>query len=179
MKLRLLAVLLLLFAGQSAAQTQNSSINPDPGLVKADSPIYGLDVAWDNALQTAGFKSPGDVAVERASEVSVAEKRNHSEAASMALNQFNSVAAEANNEDVEGLRKSEQILQNVSERVPEEARQGIETALMNVEEAKNRVPESLTSGRGSGALPDIEVPDVGGDGDLNIPGSDSSTDRGR
>ena len=97
----------------------------------------------------------------------------------MALNQFNSVAAEANNEDVEGLRKSEAILRNVSERVPEEASQGIETALKNVEEAKNRVPESLTSGRGSGALPDIEVPDVGGDGDLNIPGSDSSTDRGR
>ena len=179
MKLQVLALSLILFVGISSAQNTNSSIESSPGLVKADSPIYGLDVAWDNALKTAGLVSPGSVAVERASEVSVAEKRNHSEAASMALNQFNSVAAEANNEDVEGLRKSEAILRNVSERVPEEARQGIETALKNVEEARNRVPESLTSGRGSGALPDIEVPDVGGDGDLNIPGSDSSTDRGR
>lgn len=141
-----------------------------PGLVKADSPIYGLDVAWDNVLITAGFQSPGDVAFERASEVSVAENRNHSRAFNLALNQFNSVAEKANNEDLEGLRNAERILQNVSEHVPEEARQGIETALKNSERARNRVPESLTSGRGGGTLPDIKVPEVGGDRDLDVPG---------
>jgi len=179
MKLQVLALSLILFIGISSAQSTNSSVNSSPGLVKADSPIYGWDVAWDNALQSAGLVSPGSVAVERASEVSVAEKRNHTNAASMALNQYNSVVAEANNEDVEGLRRSEQILQNVSERVPEEARQGIETALKNAGEARNRVPESLTSNRGDGVLPDVEMPDIGGGKDMDVPGDTGSEESRR
>jgi hypothetical protein len=170
MKLRVLALSLFLLTGFSTGQTSNSSIGESPGLVKADSPIYGWDVAWDNAMVAAGFSSPGDVAVERASEVSVAENRNHSQAVSKAITQFNEAAEKANNEDVEDLRQAEQILQNVSERVPEEAGYGIRTALENVGKAKNRVPESLTSDRGGGALPDIKMPDVGGDGDLDVPG---------
>jgi hypothetical protein len=50
---------------------------------------------------------------------------------------------------------------NVSERVSEEAGFGISTALENVEAAKNRVPDRLTS-EGGGALPDIKMPGTGG-----------------
>jgi vacuolar-type H+-ATPase subunit H len=148
-------------------------------LVKADSPIHGWDVAWDNALETAGLKSPGEVAVERASEVAVAEERNHSAASEKALQQFNRAVAEANNEDRERLQRAEQVLSQVKERVPEQARQGISNALENVERAKNRVPDRMTvSGRnGSGGmLPDIKLPDVGGQ-DIEAPGSDNRPER--
>jgi hypothetical protein len=143
--------------------------------VKADSPIYGFDVALDSAFLTAGLTSPGDIAVERASEIAVAEERNNTEAVSKAMGRFNSAAEKADNEDVEKLRQAETVLHSVSNRVPEEAGFGISTALENVESAKNRVPESLTSNRGSGGvLPDIEMPDMAGDGDLDVPSEDSS-----
>jgi vacuolar-type H+-ATPase subunit H len=170
MKLRLLAVSLILFTGVSAAQpSNNSSIDASPGLVKADSPIYGLDVAFDNMLQTAGLKSAGEVAVERASEVAVAERRNHSEAAEKALNRFNSAVREANNRNRKKLQQAEQVLKQVRQRVPEEARQGIDTALENVGDAKGRVPDELTA-PGGGVLPDVEMPE-GSDGDIESPGS--------
>jgi len=175
MRLRPLALALVLLTSLATAQNPNSSISEDPGLVKADSPIYGFDVALDSAFLTAGFTSPSDVAVERASEVSIAETRNNTGVLSKALNQFNSAAEKADNEDVEKLRQAETVLHNVSNRVPEEAGFGIDTALENVESAKNRVPESLTSNRGSGGvLPDIEMPDMAGDGELDAPGEDSS-----
>jgi len=170
MKLRLFALSLILFTSLSAAQSSNNTtIDSSPGLVKADSPIYGWDVAFDNALQTAGLVSPGEVAVERASEVAVAERRNHSVAADRALQRFNQAVGEANNQDRAKLQRAEQVLKQVRERVPEEARQGISTALENVGDAKQRVPEGLTSGGGS--LPDIEVP--GTDREIESPGSDS------
>ena len=176
MKLRLLALSLILLTGFSAAQSSNSTgIDSSPGLVKADSPIYGWDVAVDNALQTAGLKSAGEVAVERASEVAVAESRNHSAASGKALQRFNQAVAEANNDDRERLQRAEQVLSQVRERVPEQAQQGITNALENVQRAKQRVPDRMTvSGRnGSGGmLPDIKLPDVGGGQDIEAPGSD-------
>jgi len=175
MEIRLLGLALILLTSLSTAQNPNSSVSEDPGLVKADSPIYGFDVALDNAFLTAGFTSAGDIAVERASEVAVAEERNNTEAVSKAVDRFNSAAEKADNEDVEKLRQAETVLQNVSNRVPEEAQEGINTALENVRTAKNHVPESLTSNRGSGGvLPDIEMPDMAGDGDLDVPGEDGS-----
>ena len=114
MKLRLLAVSLILFTGLSAAQSSNNStIDGSPGLVKADSPIYGWDVAFDNMLQTAGLKSAGDIAVERASEVAVAHRRNHSDAASEALDQLQVAAQEANNQNREKLQRLKYSLPEV------------------------------------------------------------------
>jgi len=164
MKLKVLGLTLVLFAGFSAAQTQNSTVDPDPGLVKADSPIYGLEVAFDNALASAGVVSAADVAFERASEVSVAEDRNNTEAVRRAARQFNEAAERADNSQKSRLEQAEQVLNNVSERVPEEASFGISTALENVERAKNRVPDELTSG---GGLPDVKLP--GGGGDVESP----------
>jgi len=174
MKLRLLALSLVLFTGLSAAQSSNNtSINSSPGLVKADSPIYGVDVAFDNMLQTAGLRSAGDIAVERASEVAIAHRRNHSSAASEALDQLRIEAEEANNRDRERLQRAEEILTKVKEQVPKQAQQGIDNALQNVERAKQRVPEELTTGRG-GPLPDIEIPGGGGDRDIDVPGGNAS-----
>lgn len=176
MRIRLLTISLILFAGLSAAQSSNSTgIDSSPGLVKADSPIYGWDVAWDNALQTAGLKSAGEVAVERASEVAVARDRNHTKAAVNAVDQLNYVVGEADNSDKERLERAEEILNSTSEMLPEQAQYGISNALENVKGAKNRVPDRMTvSGRnGSGGmLPDIKLPDVGGQ-DIEASGSDN------
>ncbi|WP_313694267.1 hypothetical protein [Halorarum halobium] len=174
MKLRLLTLSLILFTSLSAAQSSNNTtIDSSPGLVKADSPIYSLDVAFDNMLQTAGMVSAGDVAVERASEVAVAHRRNHSAAASEALDQLQVVAQEANNRNREKLQRAGEILNQVKKQVPEQAQKGIKTALQNVERAKNRVPQEFTADSG-GALPDIEVPGGAGDRDLDVPGGNTS-----
>lgn len=174
MKRSVLLASLILFVSVSAAQSSNNSIDPDPGLVKAGGLAYGLDVAWDNALLTAGFKSPGEVAYERASEVAVARERNNTKSAVKAAENLGEVASEADNSDKAGLEKAESVLQNVSARVPEEAQFGISSALENVKAAKNRVPEDMTvegrtGGNSSGFLSDIKLPSFGGDKDIESP----------
>jgi len=145
MKTRLLAISLILFAGLSAAQTHNATVSPNPGLVKAGGLLHGLDVAVDNAMVAAGFRSVGDVAFERASEMSVAEDRNNSAALEKAAQRFNKAVERADNRDRDRLQQAEQILKNVSSRVPEEAKSGISTALESVEKAKQRNPEEFTT----------------------------------
>lgn len=176
----LLATALLLSISVSTAQSTDI-VYPEPGLVKPGGMMYGLEVAFDNGLQEVGLKSPGEVAFERASEVSVAQDRNNSRGVEMALNGFNQAVEQSNNNDFEALERSESVLRNVSSRVPEEASQGLSNALERVEEAKNRVPEELTAegmrSDSGGLLPDVEMPDVtGGDG-VDVPGG--SSDRGR
>lgn len=144
MKRSVLLASLILFVGVSAAQPSNSTIDADPGLVKAGGLVYGFDIAWDNAMQTVGFKSPGEVAYERASEVAVARERNNTRASGKALDRFSEAVSGADNQDKRQLERAEAVLRNVSDRVPEEASQGIQTALENVERAKNRVPEEMT-----------------------------------
>jgi hypothetical protein len=177
----LLATVLVLSISVSSAQSTDT-VNPEPGLVKPGGLLYGLDVAFDNGLQEVGLKSPGEVAFERASEVSVAEERNNSRGVEMALNGFSQAVEQSNNDDFEALERSESVLRNVSSRVPEEASQGLSSALESVEEAKNRVPEELTAegmrSRGS-LLPDIEMPDIGGGESIDVPGSEASSSRGR
>ena len=180
MKRSVLLASLILFIGVSAAQPSNSSINPEPGLVKADGLAYGLDVAWDNAMKAVGFKSPGEVAYERASEVAVARERNNTRSAVKAAENLGEVASEADNSDKAGLEKAESVLQNVGEALPEQAEYGISNALENVKQAKKRVPERMTvegrsGGNSSGVLPDIKLPNFGGDKDIESPGSDGGS----
>ena len=177
----LLATALLLSISVSTAQSTDT-VDPEPGLVKPGGLLYGFDVAFDNGLQQVGLKSPGEVAFERASEVSVAEERNNSRGVDRALNGFSQAVEQSNNNDFEALERSESVLRNVSGRVPEEASQGLSNALERVESAKNRVPEELTAegmrSRG-GLLPDIELPDVTGGESIDVPGSESSSSSGR
>lgn len=172
MKFKLLALAVVMFAGLSAAQTQDSAVQPDPGLVKAGGFAYGVDVAVDNAMVALGMRSAGDVAFERASEVAVAEERNNTEALERASQRFNQAVEQADNRNRDRLQQAEQVLQNVSKRVPEEAQFGINTALENVERAKQRVPDEFTApGNGSGPLPHIKLPG-GPDQEVDVPGDD-------
>jgi len=159
MKLKILALAVVMFTAVSTAQSGDADVDPDPGLVKADSPLYGLEVAVDNAFVTAGLASPGEVAFERASEAAVARDRNNTRATVNALDRFNSAVNKSNNRDLENLQRAESILSNVSEVFPDQAEYGISTALENLESAKQRVPDRLTSDRNdSGALPDLKLP---------------------
>jgi len=117
-------------------------VDVDPGLVDASSPVYGLDVAFDNAAVQLGVRDSGDVAFERASEVSVALERNDSEAVNHSLRELNDVAEAATGNST-GLDKAQRVLTQVRERVSEQARSGIDEALGNVRRAKERMPEGV------------------------------------
>lgn len=177
MKLRVLAIAVILLLSVSSAQS-SENVDPEPGLVKAGGLAHGLDVVFDNGLMSIGVKSPGDVAFERASEASVAVERNNSRGSDRALQQLEGVLARSDHDDLEDLEKTESVLNNVSERVPDEASQDVDNALESVDSAKNRMPEELTREGmdSSGLLPDVELP-RGGGGDVDVPGSEASSSR--
>jgi hypothetical protein len=141
MNLKVFVAGLVLFTAATAAQTQ-TEVDPDPGLVKADSPIYNLDVAVDSwrAGVLPGYS--GEVAYERASEVYVAEERGNEDAFTKAETALQQTAEQANKNDAEGLQKAEQVLLQVENRTPEQAQQGIQQALDSVRQAQTRQPET-------------------------------------
>jgi len=125
----------------SAHSSMAQDVNPEPGIIDASNPtLYAADVAFDNAAVQLGLRNQGDVAFERASEVSVAVEGNNSAAVNRSLRELNSVASAATGNST-GLAKAEQVLSQVRQRVPEEARKGIDEALGNVRSAQERVPD--------------------------------------
>lgn len=144
MKYTSVAVALLLLIGSGAAASPTADLKP--GLVKAGSPLYGLEVAADSALVRLGVMDPGQVAFERASEVAVAHSRGNNDAMNKALNNLNNVSEAATSGSSEALNQSLSVLQGLNETVPEEAQQGLSTALGNVRDASQRQPSNLTGG---------------------------------
>lgn len=123
----------LLFSAAGAAQT---TVDTNPGLITADSPLYELDVALDQVL-----KSPGERAHERASEALVAQEANLTDSRDRALAALNQTAGQANGlRDGTGLENAQALLTELKEQVPVEAQQGLQTAIDAVIEAKNRYP---------------------------------------
>lgn len=137
-------VLALMMGSVAAAHTADvrQDVEPRPGIVDASSALYGLDVAFDNAAVQLGLRNQGDIAFERASEVSVAVERNNSEAVNRSLRELNDVAEAAQGNST-GLVKAEQVLNQVRERVSEQARKGIDEALGNVNRAQERRPDNV------------------------------------
>lgn len=144
MKYSVLAAALLLLAAPAAASNHTEEANP--GLVKAGSPLYGIEVAVDNALVGIGLADAGQVAFERASEVAVAHERGNNEAMNKALANLNNVSEAATSGNAEKLNQSISILQGLNETVPEEAQQGLSMALENVRNASRRQPSNLSGG---------------------------------
>lgn len=127
---------LILFAAPAAAQQQDPDVGP--GMVGPDSPIYGLEVAWDDAAMSVGLKRAGTVVQERAAEAQQMQERNNTEGMQRAAQEMSNVAERATADDTEGLQKAQSVLQAVMERAPEEAQQGLQTALDNVQQARER-----------------------------------------
>lgn len=127
-----LAISIVLLSGMALAQS--NEVEPRPGIIGADSPLYGADVAIDNLV-----KEEGDIAYERASEYAVAQERNQTGAMERAERELNnSVARVASSNNTEGLGKAQAVLEQVRERTPDQANPGIDNAIQKVRNAKNK-----------------------------------------
>jgi len=160
MKYAVLAASVLLLAGSAAAS--NHTEDPKPGLVKAGSPLYGVEVAVDNAMVQLGVSDAGQIAFERASEVAVAHERGNNEAMNKALDSLNNISEAATSANSEKLNQSISVLEGVNATVPEEAEQGLSTALDSVRNASYRDPSVLSGGVVPDDLPSVD--DIGGSG---------------
>ncbi|ELY83676.1 hypothetical protein [Natrinema altunense] len=134
----LAAALVLFSASVSGA---SAGVEPEPGLMTAGSPIYGLDIAVDQVLMVTPLMDPGDVAFERASEMVVAQQRNNSEAFEKASSQLNRTVDSADRRHRQGLSKAAGVLESVNASLPAEAQSGIQNALSQVRRAQNRTVE--------------------------------------
>lgn len=159
MKRTLIGVLVvaLLFAGVGAASS-HGDLDVGPGMVGPASPVYGMEVAVDNAAIDIGLANAGGVAQERAAEAKQAVANNNSQAAERAATEAGQVAQRGENQaDAEGIEKAMTSLQDTiatmetrAEDAPnEEARQGMlaasenmKGALSNMEEAKQNSREA-------------------------------------
>lgn len=146
----LLASLTLGVAQDNVSTENQTTIERGPGLIGAQSVFYGFEVAYDNAAVNIGLKKAGAVAEERAAEARKAAENGNYQAAQKAAQNMNSIAKKARSGDVEGIQKAEAVLQEVVDQAPEEAKQGLQTALDNVKQARERAgaPEG-TPGPGS------------------------------
>lgn len=124
------------------------------GLFGPSSGLYGLDIALDRASVAIGLRSREDVMEERAQEARNAAEQGDNEAAEKAVRSLRNTAGNSENAS----REVEETLNRVIEDAPEEARQGLQNALGNVERERQerenrrsgnqgRRPESNESGQ--------------------------------
>jgi len=156
----LTVVLVPAATGHTGHHHAAQGVDPRPGVISASSPLYAVDVAADRALVTAGLRSPGDIAFERASEMSQAVDRNDTQARERAEGRLNQVAEVASSNDTSGLEKAAAVLEAVQARAPSQAQQGVTAALDNVRQAQDRAPSQV---------PDIAGGDTPSGGNGNPP----------
>lgn len=103
-KFVLMAALMVISIPMATAQSQT---DVGPGIVGVDSPVYGLEVAWDNAANRIGLKQAGEIAQERAAEARDAAERNKTRAAARAAQNTQKIAERARTEeDEEGIQRA-------------------------------------------------------------------------
>ncbi|NUB91136.1 hypothetical protein HT576_08890 [Haloterrigena sp. SYSU A121-1] len=97
----------------------------------------------DNAMIAVGLKRASDVVHERASEAVVAAEANNTAAAERAASEASRMAQVAHGVNGDGLESAETLLREVRDRVPEDAHDGLDTAINEVMKAKERLPTDL------------------------------------
>lgn len=164
MKRTLIGVLVvaLAFSGVGAAST-HGNLDVGPGMVGPASPVYGMDVAVDNAAIDLGLLNAGGVAQERAAEAKQAADNNDSQAAERAAIEAGNVAQRGQNQqDTEGIDKAMASLQDTiatmesrAEDAPnEEARQGMLTASENMKGAVENMEQAKQNSQEGQGQPD-------------------------
>lgn len=139
MKGRVLLFSVILLTGLGAAHSGNDSdVASDPGLVKPGSPLYGAEVAVEDALVGTPLVNPGRTAFERASEMKHARERGLNKSFDRAEKSLNRVSEVASSRDASGLAQAEMVLHQVKEMTPESADSGLDKALENLGKAKER-----------------------------------------
>lgn len=140
----------LFFSGVTVADT-HGGLDVGPGIVGPADPVYGVEVAMDNAAVSVGLAQAGGVAQERAAEASVAAANDNPRAAARAAEEAGNVAQRAESEqDAEGIDKAMAslhdtiaMMENRAENAPnEQARQGMLTASENMRGALNHMEEA-------------------------------------
>lgn len=187
-KIRNVAVLAaVMVLGLPMVSAQSTQIDKNPGMVGAGSPLYGLEVAMDNAAVDIGMAKAGEVAKERASEASKAAENGKAKAAAKAGKNLARMANKTKgneSEDIETamasfqdtMSKMEQRIQNAPN---ENARQGMQKALENMQGAYQNMQEAKERADSAGRPSDSTGrPDDSGQ--QNRPDSDdtNSTDDG-
>lgn len=162
------AIILALTAPAASAQHQNSTnVQPSPGIVGPGSMFYGLETAADDFSISLGFTTAQAVANERASEALIAAEQNNTEASVQALNSLNQLSKNHNITDENGTSKAMNILGQVSKNIPEQAQQGIQTAMDNI---RGNVPADIPAGSDntrSDGIPADQGPAMRGPSDGN------------
>lgn len=137
MKRKLAIAMALSITLLPVAAAQEAQVDKGPGMIKADSSLYGLEIAMDNAAVSIGLSKASDVAQERAAEAKDAADKGNYEAAQRAAKSMSGVAKKVKANET-GLEKAEAVLQEVMENAPAEAQKGLQTALDNVRMERER-----------------------------------------
>lgn len=149
----LLSGMVLLLTTIGTAQT---TVDQRPGLIGAGSPLYGIDLAADKAFVDWGITDPGTVAHERASEALDASEEGNDEARDRALNGLNEITENASSNNTADLAKAQAVLEELQQRVPDEAEAGLETAMDAVAQAQEQLDQVGAVGEASGGTSVID-----------------------
>lgn len=152
MKKTVLIVSLILVAGLTLVSAQDdieTTEEVSTGLFTPDSAFYGLETAWDNAAMSLGVSSAEKVGQKRAAEAQVMAEEGNYEAVERAVRGLENAAARSS-EESESIQNAVTKIEQVMQDAPEEAQEGLQTALDNVEE---RGHESLEVGTPEGIEP--------------------------
>lgn len=136
-----LAVALAVIFGSFAAGAQ-AGFEGKPGLILPDSPLYKIEVAWENAAVSVGLMQASDVVQERAAEAIRMAENGKPDAAVRAADDMSRVAKKADANDtgiqqaMNALQDAMNEMQNRIDNAPNDnARDGMRNALDNMENA--------------------------------------------
>jgi hypothetical protein len=144
----------------TAAAGQASGLETGPGFVTPDSPVYGLEVAIDNAAVSIGLMDAGSVAQERAAEaVTMQETGDHQAAIRAASAAGKAVsAAKTGGGNTTGIDTAIDTLQQVKRDAPPEAQDGLNTAIDSLKRARDIINSTVPPGGGSNGTPVPSTP---------------------
>lgn len=161
---------LVLLSGVAAADT-HGELDVGPGMVGADSPVYGIEVATDKVAMDLGLAQAGGITQERAAEAAAASENNNTDAAVRAAHEAGKAAQRSSSEqDTEGVDKAMASLNNTmtamqrrADTAPnEQARQGMQTAVDNMAGAMDNMEqaqERRQTGQDHGTQPSAQRDD--------------------
>lgn len=162
-KLLVASLVLLSMISISAAQgvqiqDEESTLNVSQGLFGPDSFLYPAQLAVDEVTL-----NEDEYMARRAIEARNSLARNKSEASERALRELNREIEDSSSNQSKGLEMASNILEEDLD-VPEEAQQGINTALENIEKAAERTPEEARQQNKDEEMEEIPDIELGGQG---------------
>ncbi|WP_414837128.1 hypothetical protein [Candidatus Nanohalococcus occultus] len=159
MKKHTVVLTALMLLGVQTVTAQSNQLDKGPGMIGAESPVYGLEVAMDNAAVSIGLAKAGEIAKERAAEAQKAADNNNTAAAAKAGKQLEKVAQRAGENESESIEVAMNSFQDtitememrIDNAPNENAREGMETALENMRNALQNMEQARQRGNQTGS----------------------------